>query len=548
MTTPMMSPAGPGMRIPAERGRAWPFEEARKILQRFEKGPPTKGYVLFETGYGPSGLPHIGTFGEVVRTTMVRNAFRTMSDLPTRLFAFSDDMDGLRKVPDNLPNQEMLAQHIGRPLTSIPDPFGTHSSFGAHNNARLRAFLDSFGFEYEFVSSTERYRSGAFDATLLAILQRYEAVRNVILPTLGPERRATYSPFLPISPKSNRVLQVPILEARVESNSVVFRDEDGVLTEVPVTGGHCKLQWKADWAMRWLALDVDYEMAGKDLIDSVKLSGQICRVMGGRPPEGFNYELFLDAQGEKISKSRGNGLSVDEWLRYGPPESLALFMFNQPKAAKRLHFDVIPRQIDDYLAHVAKYPEQAPPDGDAAAKAGQQLDNPAWHVHAGRPPAPERDGLPFSILMNLVGVANTEDPAMLWGFITRYAPNASPASCPMLDRLVGYAIAYFRDFVKPARRFRAPTDGERAALADLVATLARIEAGADSEAIQFQVYEVGKRHGYAADLRGWFKILYELLFGSEQGPRMGSFIALYGIPETIALVRKAESGALAHPA
>ncbi len=536
------------MRVPAERGRAWPFEEARKILQRFEKGPPAKGYVLFETGYGPSGLPHIGTFGEVVRTTMVRNAFRTMSDLPTRLFAFSDDMDGLRKVPDNLPNQEMLAQHIGRPLTSIPDPFGTHSSFGAHNNARLRAFLDSFGFEYEFVSSTERYRAGAFDATLLAILQRYEAVRNVILPTLGPERRATYSPFLPISPKTNRVLQVPILEARVESNSVVFRDEDGVLTEVPVTGGHCKLQWKADWAMRWLALDVDYEMAGKDLIDSVKLSGQICRVMGGRPPEGFNYELFLDAQGEKISKSRGNGLSVDEWLRYGPPESLALFMFNQPKAAKRLHFDVIPRQIDDYLAHVAKFPEQAPPDGDPAAKSGQQLDNPAWHVHAGRPPAPERDGLPFSILMNLVGVANTEDPAMLWGFITRYAPNASPATCPMLDRLVGYAIAYFRDFVKPARRFRAPTDGERAALADLVATLARIEAGADSEAIQFQVYEVGKRHGHAADLRGWFKILYELLFGSEQGPRMGSFIALYGIPETIALVRKAEAGALAHPA
>ena len=548
MITPMMPPAGPGMRAPAERGRAWPFEEARKILARFEQGLPAKGYVLFETGYGPSGLPHIGTFGEVVRTTMVRNAFRTMSDLPTRLFAFSDDMDGLRKVPDNLPNQEMLAQHIGRPLTSIPDPFGTHPSFGAHNNARLRAFLDSFGFEYEFVSSTERYKAGAFDRTLIAILARYEAVRNVILPTLGPERRATYSPFLPISPKSNRVLQVPILEARVESNSVVFRDEDGVLTEVPVTGGHCKLQWKADWAMRWLALDVDYEMAGKDLIDSVKLSSQICRVMGGRPPEGFNYELFLDAQGEKISKSRGNGLSVDEWLRYGPPESLALFMFNQPKAAKRLHFDVIPRQIDDYLAHVAKFPEQAPPDGDPATKAGQQLDNPAWHVHAGRPPAPERDGLPFSILMNLVGVANTEDPAMLWGFITRYAPNASPANCPMLDRLVGHAIAYFRDFVKPARRFRAPTQTEREALVDLIATLERIDPAADSEAIQFQVYEVGKRHGYAADLRGWFKILYELLFGSEQGPRMGSFIALYGIPETIALIRKAEAGTLAHPA
>jgi len=527
MTAPMMSPDGPGIRIPAERGRAWPFEEARKLVARFAKSPPAKGHVLFETGYGPSGLPHIGTFGEVVRTTMVRNAFRAMSDLPTRLVAFSDDMDGLRKVPDNLPNQEMLAQHIGRPLTSIPDPFGTHPSFGQHNNARLRSFLDSFGFDYEFVSSTEMYRSGRFDETLVAMLHRYEAVRNVILPTLGPERRATYSPFLPVSPRTNRVLQVPILEAKLDSNSVVFRDEDGVLTEVPVTGGHCKLQWKADWAMRWLALGVDYEMAGKDLIDSVKLSGQICRVMGGQPPEGFNYELFLDAHGEKISKSRGNGLSVEEWLRYGPPESLALFMFNQPKAAKRLHFDVIPRQVDDYLGHVAKYPEQAGPDGDPAAKAGQRLDNPAWHVHAGHPPAPERDGLPFSVLMNLVGVANTD---------------ASPAACPMLDRLVRYAIAYFRDFVKPARRFRAATAAEREALADLAATLARMPAGADSEAIQFQVYEVGKRHGHGADLRGWFRVLYELLFGTEQGPRMGSFVALYGMAETIALVRRVAAG------
>ncbi|MBM3524642.1 MAG: lysine--tRNA ligase [Alphaproteobacteria bacterium] len=542
-----MPPEGPGDRFAAERGRAWPFEEARKVLSRFEAAPPGKGYALFETGYGPSGLPHIGTFGEVVRTTMVRNAFRTMSDLPTRLFAFSDDMDGLRKVPDNIPNGGMLAEHIGRPLTAIPDPFGTHPSFGQHNNARLRAFLDSFGFEYEFISSTERYKAGAFDATLKLMLANYERVKNVILPTLGPERRATYSPFLPISPKTGRVLQVPILEVRLDSDSVVFRDEDGALTEVPVTGGRCKLQWKADWAMRWIALDVDYEMSGKDLIDSVKLSSAICRVLGTRPPEGFTYELFLDANGEKISKSRGNGLTVDEWLRYGPPESLALFMYNQPKAAKRLHFDVIPRQVDDYLAHVAKFPEQAPPTSGAnAASAGaQQLDNPAWHIHGGHPPAPERDGLSFSILMNLVGVANTEDKAVLWGFITRYAPNATPASCPMLDRLVDHAIAYYRDFVKPARRFRAPTDAERAALDDLVATIERLPAAADAEAIQFEVYEVGKRHGFAADLRGWFKVLYELLFGTEQGPRLGSFTALYGRAETVALIRAARSGALA---
>jgi lysyl-tRNA synthetase class 1 len=468
--------------------------------------------------------------------------------LPTRLFAFSDDMDGLRKVPDNVPNGEMLRQHLGRPLTSVPDPYGTHESFGHHNNARLRAFLDAFGFEYAFKSSTAMYRAGDFDATLRAILKNFEAVRAVILPTLGPERRATYSPFLPVSPKTGRVLQVPLVETRVEAGTVVFRDEDGTLTEVPVTGGACKLQWKADWAMRWVALDVDYEMAGKDLIDSVKLSSAICRILGGRPPEGFNYELFLDAAGEKISKSKGNGLTVDEWLRYGPPESLALYMFNQPRAAKRLHFDVIPRQIDDYLGHVAKFPEQIPPTTSSNAPPGgqHQLDNPAWHIHAGRPPGPERDGLPFNVLLNLVGVANTEDPAVLWGFISRYAPQANPANCPMLDRLVGYAVAYYRDRVRPTRRLRAPNDQERGALAELLDFLERAPAAADAEALQTEVYEIGKRHGYAKDLRGWFKSLYEILFGTEQGPRMGSFIALYGREETKTLLRKAIAGELAN--
>jgi lysyl-tRNA synthetase, class I len=297
----------------ALKGRAWPFEEARKLLARFNGKTPEKGYALFETGYGPSGLPHIGTFGEVVRTTMVRNAFRAMCDIPTRLFAFSDDMDGLRKVPDNIPNAELIRPHLGKPLTSVPDPFGTHESFGHHNNARLRAFLDSFGFEYEFQSATECYHSGRFDKTLLRVLDHYDAVINVILPTLGPERRATYSPFLPIDPGTGIVLQVPIVARDVKAGTVTYRDEaTGKLVEVPVTGGHCKLQWKADWAMRWVALEVDYEMAGKDLIDSVKLSSQICRVLGGRPPEGFNYELFLDEKGEKISKSKGNGMTVDE--------------------------------------------------------------------------------------------------------------------------------------------------------------------------------------------------------------------------------------------
>jgi lysyl-tRNA synthetase class 1 len=531
----------------ALKGRAWPFEEARKLLARFNGKTPEKGYALFETGYGPSGLPHIGTFGEVVRTTMVRNAFRTMSDIPARLFAFSDDMDGLRKVPDNLPNAELIRPHLGKPLTSVPDPFGTHESFGHHNNARLRAFLDSFGFEYEFQSATECYRSGRFDKTLLRVLDHYDAVINVILPTLGPERRATYSPFLPIDPRTGIVLQVPIVARDVKAGTVSYRDEaTSKLVEVPITGGHCKLQWKADWAMRWVALEVDYEMAGKDLIDSVKLSSQICRVLGGRPPEGFNYELFLDEKGEKISKSKGNGLTVDEWLTYGPPESLALFMYNSPKSAKRLHFDVIPRQVDDYLTALAKFPEQAPKDGDAQPT--QQLDNAVWHIHAGKPPAPEPDGLPFNILLNLVGVANTEDKAVLWGFISRYAPKASPQRNPFLDKLVGYAINYFRDYVKPTRRFRAPTEQERAALEELITVLEKFPPGTDSEAIQFEVYEVGKRGGWAKDLRAWFKSCYEVLFGTEQGPRLGSFIALYGIPETVALIRRALSGELAKSA
>ncbi len=543
----LMDPAGPPGRFASEHGRAWPFEEARKLVARFKDAPPANGYALFETGYGPSGLPHIGTFGEVVRTTMVRNAIRAISDVATRLFAFSDDMDGLRKVPDNMPQQEMLARYLGKPLTAVPDPFGKFASYGEHNNAMLRAFLDSFGFEYEFRSATEMYKAGAFDATLKLILARHDAVRNVVLPTLGPERRATYAAFLPVSPRTGRVLQVPILETKVDAGTVVFKDEDGTLTEVPVTGGACKLQWKCDWAMRWIALGVDYEMAGKDLIESDKLSSAIARLLGTKPPEGFIYELFLDSNGEKISKSRGNGLTVDEWLRYAPPESLALFMFNQPKAAKRLHFDVIPRQVDDYVGHLEKFPAQIPPAGGANAQkaAGQQLDNPAWHIHAGRPPAAEKDGLPFSLLLNLVGVANSDDRAVLWGFISRYAPEASPATHTLLDRLVGHAIAYYRDFVRPARRFRAPTPAEAAALDDLAATLEQLPPGATAEAIQSEIYEIGKRHGFAQDLRGWFRTLYQLLFGTEQGPRMGSFVALYGVPETVALVRRARAGELA---
>jgi lysyl-tRNA synthetase class 1 len=512
----------------AQAARAWPFEEARKLVERYKDAPPAKGYVLFETGYGPSGLPHIGTFGEVVRTTMVRRAFQRLSDIPTRLFAFSDDMDGLRKVPTNVPNQEMLAQHLGRPLTKVPDPFGTHESFGHHNNAMLRGFLDSFGFEYEFQSSTEMYLSGKFDAALLEVLRHYAKIMEVMLPSLREERASTYSPFLPVSEKTGKVLQVPVTKYDITAGTITYTDEDGSEVETPVTGGRCKLQWKPDWGMRWHALGVDYEMSGKDLIPSVELGGKICRILGSKAPEGFNYELFLDEKGQKISKSKGNGLSVEEWLTYAPPESLALFMFQKPRAAKRLYFDVIPRAVDDYLTFVEKFGNEGP---------AQRLENPTWHIHNGQPPQVSLD-LSYGILLNLASVANAEEKAQLWGYITRYRPDATPESAPFLDKLVGYAINYYRDFVKPAKQYRAPTEIERKALAELLAYLESAPANADAETLQTEVYEIGKRHPFP-ELRAWFKALYGVLLGQDQGPRFGSFIALYGRKETAELIRKA---------
>ncbi|UUX51334.1 lysine--tRNA ligase [Nisaea acidiphila] len=520
----------------AENARAWPFEEARKIVARLGGEKPEKGHVILETGYGPSGLPHIGTFGEVFRTTMVRRAFEQLvPDVPTKLIAFSDDMDGFRKVPTNLPNQEMLAQYLNKPLTQVPDPFGTHESFGAHNNARLQSFLDSFGFEYEFMSSTECYKSGMFDKALLETLQRYEEIMAIMLPTLGAERQATYSPFLPVCPTSGNVLQVLIVERNTDAGTVVYEDpESGTKVEVPVTGGHCKLQWKCDWAMRWHALGVDYEMSGKDLIDSVKQSSKICRTLGSRPPEGFNYELFLDENGEKISKSKGNGLSVEEWLRYGSPESLSLFMFQQPKRAKRLYFDVIPKNTDEYFQFLDKLAEES---DDA-----KRVENPAWHITQGKGRGnAERVPLSFGLLLNLASVCHAEDKSVLWGFIERYAPGATPESHPTLDKLAGYAVNYYQDFARPAKQYRAPSDLERAAFQDLVSELKALPADADAETIQTQVYEVGKRHEFE-NLRDWFKGLYQVLLGQDQGPRFGSFIALYGRDETVALIEKALAG------
>ena len=534
------------LREVAERSNAWPFEEARRIVARLKKKP--KDEVLFETGYGPSGLPHIGTFGEVARTTMVRHAFRVLTDdkIKTRLIAFSDDMDGFRKVPDNVPNKELLEKHLGKPLTQVPDPFGTHVSFGAHNNARLRAFLDHFGFDYEFMSSTDCYTSGRFDDALLTVLTRFDKVMAIMLPSLREGRAATYSPFLPIDPESGIVLQVPVVAHDAKAGTITYEDPDTKRrVSTPVTGGRCKLQWKPDWAMRWVALGVDYEMAGKDLIESVKLSGQICRALGGTPPEGFNYELFLDENGQKISKSKGNGLTIDEWLRYASPESLSLFMYREPKAAKRLYFDVIPRTVDEYQQLLDGYQRQ---------DLRQRLSNPVWHVHSGSPPKVEIP-VSFSMLLTLVSSSNAENAETLWGFIGRYRLGVTPQTNPALNAQVEYAIHYFRDFVQPEKKFRHPSDPERAALIDLRDALAQLPAGASAEDIHTVVYEVGRREPFldlnkkAKDGKpgvslDWFNMLYQVLLGQEKGPRFGSFVAVYGLQNTIDMI----DGALARSA
>ncbi|MEI6439370.1 MAG: lysine--tRNA ligase [Alphaproteobacteria bacterium] len=555
-----------GLSHSAREAKSWPFEQARLLLDRILRLRLSAGErdlaaslisqgkadeavktfealqrpVVFETGYGPSGLPHLGTFGEVARTTMVRMAFRGLTDdaMATRLIAFSDDMDGLRKIPPGLPNSDRLAEDVDKPLTVVRDPYETHDSFGAHNNARLRAFLDAFGFDYEFASSTECYRSGVFDQTLLNALARFDGIQKIMLPSLGEERRATYSPFIPISPTTGRVLYVPTLERHVDRGTITFRDEDGSLAEVPVTGGYVKLQWRPDWALRWTALEIDYEMSGKDLIDSVRLSNQVCKVLGGTPPAGFHYELFMDENNQKISKTKGNGLTMEEWLRYGAPESLAYYMYQSPKSAKRLYFDVIPKATDEYLQQLDAFNR-----GRADGANPPAIDNPAWHVHRGAPPEASSP-VSFSLLLNLVSAADASTKDILWGFIRTYIPGATAETQPLLDRLADYAIHYYEDFVKPNKRFRAPDAMERAAIEDLAARFRALPSGCkDAELIQAEVYEAGKTAGFEP-LRLWFTALYEVLLGQSQGPRFGSFAAIFGLDRTIDLIERALAGHL----
>lgn len=536
----------PDMLAAAAESKAWPFEEAGKIVARYEKtGFPQT--VLFETGYGPSGLPHIGTFGEVARTTMVRHAFRVLTKdaVPTKLLCFSDDMDGMRKIPDNVPDRAFLEPHLHKPLTSVPNPFGgNYESFGHHNNAMLRRFLDTFGFDYEFASATDYYKSGRFDAILKRVAERFDAIMGIMLPTLGEERRATYSPFLPISPKTGRVLYVPMKKVDPQAGTITFDDEDGEETTLPVTGGRVKLQWKPDFGARWAALGVDFEMFGKDHGPNMSVYDRICSALGGRPPEHFVYELFLDQNGQKISKSKGNGITIDEWLTYAPTESLGLYMFQKPRAAKKLYFDVIPRAVDEYYQFLAAYPRQS---------WKERLGNPVWHMHNGNPPVVDMP-VPFSMLLNLATASNPENAAVMWGFISRAVPGVTPATHPELDRLVGYAIQYFRDFVK--KTYRAPDDVEKKALADLSDALGALPAGADGEAIQNAALDVARVIPRYQDLEkksptggpgvsgAFFQMIYQVLIGQERGPRFGSFASLYGIEPTRALIAKALAGTL----
>jgi lysyl-tRNA synthetase class 1 len=484
--------------------------------------------MLFETGYGPSGLPHIGTFVEVLRTTMVRHAYAELTGLPTKLVAFSDDMDGMRKVPDNVPNTEMLTAHLGKPLTQVPDPFGASPSFAHHNNAMLQRFLDQFGFDYEFVSSTDCYVSGRFDEALRQVLRHWDEILGVMLPTLREERRLTYSPVLPISPISGRVLQVPVTVVDADAGTIAFTDEDGSHFEQSALGGLSKLQWKVDWAARWVALGVDYEMSGKDHIDGVTQSSKIARILGGRPPKGFNYELFLDEKGEKISKSTGNGLSLEQWLTYGSEESLSFFAYREPKKAKSLHIGVIPRAVDEYYTFRANYAAQA---------IEQKLGNPVHHIHGGKVPS---EALPvtFGLLLNVAGVLGVNaNEDRIWQMLGRYA-DLTAAAYPELEKLIPLALAYNRDYVAPTLQRRAPVAHEIDALRDLDAELAKLDPATPGDEIQTIVFEIGKRHPFES-LRHWFQALYETLLGSSQGPRMGSFIALYGIDNSRRLIAEA---------
>ena len=505
---------------------AWPFVEIRNLLKERKDLIKSKKKIIFQTGYGPSGLPHIGTFGEVARTTMMINALHHIDKIETELITFSDDMDGLRKVPENIPKDEILKKNLGKPLTSIPDPFGKFSSFAEHNNTMLKQFLKKFNFEFSFKSSTENYKNGTFNESLKRVAEKYEEIMNIILPTLRSERRKSYCPFLPLCPETGKVLEIPMLNLEKNTGKIIF-DNNGKKIQTDIYNGNCKLQWKVDWAMRWFTFDVDFEMYGKDLTESAILSSKVCKVLGKTPPSGFAYELFLDEKGEKISKSKGNGITIEEWLNYASPESLSLYMFQNPKRAKKLYSDVVPKAVDEYLSLIEKFPGQ---------KTKDQLANPVWHIHNGKPPN-EKIVMSFSMLLNLVGSSNADDKKILWKFINRFHKNVNPKSNPILDSLTEHAIKFFKDKLKPNKIYKKPNEQEKKALIMLANRIEKINDNTPPEEIQTIVYSIGKENGYGKNLRDWFKLIYQVLFGDIDGPRMGFFISFFGVQETIKLIK-----------
>ena len=567
MSTPHRPPSLPtDYRQAAAAAKAWPFAEARKLSLRLkrEQAQPngtqggtqektSKRVVRFQTGYGPSGLPHIGTFGEVLRTSMVRKAFSVLEpDMETELVCFSDDMDGLRKIPDTIPNPESLKPHLGKPLSAVPDPFGCCPSFAQHNNEALKKFLDDFGFTYTFQSATEGYQSGKFDQGLQRMLECYEPVLKLMQASLGEERRQSYSPFLPLCPESGVVLQVSVEEIDVAKGTILYRHPDGKARETSVFGGKCKLQWKPDWAMRWFVLDIDYEMYGKDLIPSAEMSQQILRLMGKNAPEGFAYELFLDEQGEKISKSRGNGLTIEQWLTYASADSLAYYMYKKPKTAKRLFFDCIPRCLDEYLDDRRRFDKaNETQENEAHEKEAQvKIENPVFHIEH-QVLSTVSDSVSFSLLQNLVSAVGLQSSALdqehlrtAWMPLLQQELEAdgrtlSDKQRDTIQRLWDYALAYDRDFVRPSCAPRAAAASEKVAIDKLVVRLQELPVDAALEEIQSVVYAVGCEEGYKDKLRAWFAMLYEVLLGQSTGPRFASFLKIYGLEAGIAMLQKA---------
>jgi lysyl-tRNA synthetase class 1 len=512
---------------------SWPFKEAQTLQKRF-KAPPDKP-VTFETGFGPSGLPHIGTFAEVARTTWVQRAFEHLSGWETRLIAFSDDMDGLRKVPLNMPQPDMLAEHLGKPLCYIPDPFGQDESYSAHMNRKLQEFLDAYGFTYQFQSSQEAYERGDFDEGLAILLQKVEQVRAIILPTLGQDKRADWSPFFPICQKCGRIYSTRVIGYHPEDNTIDYVCDQpigsaagcGDKNTISILGGQVKVGWKVDWALRWYAYDVGYEMYGKDLIDSARLSGQITRLMSKQPPNGFFYEMFLDEEGRKISKSVGKGLTVNGWVSYAPLESLLHYLFQNPRRAKRLFWDVVPKSVDDYLADLRQYPSL-----DETKKPDQAI----WHIfNLGRNVPAYDAGINFSLVNNLVSALGTDQAELTYEYLKRYDPSTANHE-DMVRDLVQKSINYYRDFILPGKQYRLPTEAERQLLQAARDRLSNFESD-DENDLQTIPFDIARENDIPP--AKVFQAFYQVVLGQERGPRFGTFARLVGKEKLLLLLDKA---------